>query len=311
MIKYLAIILGSVVALGALGIVLLQISAQPINFDQQVNVPLPPAIGGRLPIQVRSGVLIRPLTLELAVTMTMSIDDAALSQVLPIEDFSILVDQPEHPEIVSMLGRINFVADSVRVRAAERTLEVSAMMEGEFYVRPRRAYRRDEEQTETGDIRTFVGRVDVVIDNLAIQPDWKLRFEPPAASFEVNSLTKVAWQDAYGPGAGFTELIQRLLAERATTFLIDIGIAERDLRSPLLQAAQKFDQQLSELEENLPGWLRWPRKLKIVSLAIDNCPTQTAPGTVMLSLGMRLDFSGAPGSLTKLPNLQIADGPCG
>ena len=293
--------------------ILIAVVVRPFTFDQRINVPLPPTVGERLPIELRGTAQAKPLQLEMSADLALSIDELALAEVLPDAEYSILDDTPDDPVIVSMLGRAAFVPASVKLTAAGRMLKISAMLQGEFYVRPRRDYRRDEEQAERGDIRPFLGTVDVTVNDLTVGSDWKIRFAPPVVTFEIDALTKVAWHDAYHPGDAFAQRVQQLIAQRATDFLAQTGIAERDLRPPLISAAQTYDQELIAIEQGLPAWLDWlgsVRQLRIAAIAIDNCPEQIDRGIVTLNLSVQLDFQGEPGDFTRLPELQVRDGPC-
>lgn len=297
-----------VAALLALGAVLL--ARGPHGFTERVEVPLPLEIGGTLALTAEGSLTLELLDLAAETDMRLELSSEDLNSALPIDSYSILVQETESERISSMLGRLEFVPGSAEATIDGDDLAVSADLTGILFVRESREYRADEEQPGAGDQLELGARALFTARNLSISPQWSIGEAELIADIRLDDETRAAWHGHIEEGDGLAELVESILNQRAGSYVSQIDTATTDMRVPLTELmariGERIKQEAPDLGYNPVSLVRFNE------IEIDNCPSQSGSGAIGIGfrIAAELVTDGAEEELPDLPDLAVRDGPC-
>ncbi|MBF2735923.1 MAG: hypothetical protein ISN26_07660 [Betaproteobacteria bacterium AqS2] len=290
--------LGTLLALLLAVPLLLYAAASLVTIRERIAVPLPAEIGGHAPVDLELAARFAPLELAFAAEARIAVHAADVADLLPLKSYSILAGEVDSPSIVSLLGRIEFTQEPVVLAAAEGEVSVEAGVAGEFYVRPRQDYRRDEEQPGAGAQLPFEGTVAAVFTKVSFSPDWQLALDERSVRVRLSDDTRAAWFNEFGRGDYLADLVEDIVTERAGAALARLSADSGALR-PLV--AEMLDERI---RPQLPAALG---ELRVDSVSVDNCPTVTDAGAAVFNVEVAASFGREAG---ELPPLTIRPGPC-
>lgn len=278
---------------------------RPQEFPYRINVPLPASIGGTLPLEVVSDTTVNLSNLSATATLDLRLTPAHINASLPTKDFSILVSETDYSNITSMLGRLNFVPNSATIAVAGREVTLGAQLAGEFYVRESRQYQKDEEQPGSGEVLAMRAAVAVQAMELGLTPQWGMGKVALTARVQLDEATRTAWHGKFGAGAGFADLVERILNERAAYYVGRLDVTNADMRTPLHELIERINK---EMQEAGPYFSLKP--IKISRVEADSCPIQDSTGAIVLGIVLEAEFDAASTTLPTLPDLSVRPGPC-
>ena len=206
------------------------LSTASFPFNGTIQLPLPSAIGGGLDARVQSELSFAPLRLEAELAGRIAIDAEALNAALPSESYSILESRVASDRIASLLGRLSFVQDSIRIGIKEENAVVSGDFDGRFFVRERMSDIQFE-LPGSGESVAVGGRIEALIKKPRISKDWKARIDGIDTLLSLDEKTIERLAGKFGNDNEFSQLLSELLNERLTTHAQRSGEFELELRT--------------------------------------------------------------------------------
>ena len=287
-----------VLVLFSLGIFLV---TREYTFNRKINLPLPYQIGGQAPILLELVAKANITDLSIRSSVTAIIEKEELNSYIPDDPFSLLVNEVNSPNIVSLLGKLEFVSDSIEVTQFGNIIEIAADMTGEFYVRERREYKEDEEQPDAGDELNFNARLVAQFDKANIDQNWQLNINSKQVSFEVDDTTKANWKNRYGTGDYFANLVKDIIDERANILFNRLETDSSGVRTDITNLIQR------DLQRFIPNELGY---INVLAVAVDNCPSIDEDGNISFSVSGMADLNRKANEELILPDLEISPTPC-
>lgn len=273
-----------------------------ISLDDIVNIPLTNLkLEGTMPLGIQHEFDFDPATLELVTNTVLHLDVDDVNTLLPTKDYSLLVQELDSPTVASLLGRLQFVPDSALVAGADGNITIGAGIAGEFYVRERRAYERDEEQPGAGAELPFAGTAILTLERIRFDPSWRLLTGARIVDIRLDAATRESWRGRYGGGDYLVELVEAILNQRAKELLAALDTEGFGMRERIEELVNRY---LTEsLGENAVIF-------SIERIEVDNCPAVDQAGTVSLAFASLTRATETESERLILPNLTIRDGPC-
>ena len=274
---------------------------RPYGYEERIHLPLPDQVGGNAPVWVAVLWQLDLLDMSLATDATLRIDVDDFDAILPEKEYSLLVAEVDSPTVTSMLGRITFGSGTGSFEGEGSLIKASARLEGEFYVRERRKYAKDEEQPDTGTQMPFTGKVTAAIESVGLDEQWQLRMDGRTVHFALDEGTRVKWRGQFGEGDHLAELVEGIIGERANSLFEKMEADSSGLRALLTEMIVR--------EGGKDGKKRL-RYIRLSRLEVDDCPVLGEDGDLSFSLTGLARVADEPVEFS-LPDLVVRDGPCG
>ena len=291
-----------IVALGLAAILYLSLATFP--FNARAQLPLPAAIGGTIDVDVQSELSFAPLRLEAFLTGRAAISEDALNAALPAEAYSILESSVDSPRIASLLGRLAFVKDSVRISFTDADVIVAGDFAGQFFVRER----MPEDAIElpgAGESVPVSGRIEASIERPHLGRDWTAGFDGIRTSLALDESTVASLAGKFGYGNEFSGLLSDLLNARLAGHVGRFEAAQLDLRSRIGRHISAAQEQYGKITA-----FRQVKNLEITSVKVDSCP-QLEQGRLSLGFAARVSHSlRTRDEPARLPDLELAETSC-
>ena len=297
-----AIIAVTIVAvLAGLLVLGLWVLSRSFSYSDIVKLPLPHQIGGTVPVHVDIKAKLDFSEVALSTSLTLRIDAEDVDDLLPEKDFSLLLQDIESDSIASMLGRLAFVPETAVVQGANGQITVGTGVSGEFYVRERRSFQRDEEQPDPGDTLPYTGSAVLTMQGIRLDPSWQLIVEHKLLEVQLDGPTRAAWSGRFGPGDYLANLVEDTLNQRGNEMLAKAEASSGGLREKLEEVITLHAQQ--ELEE---GWGHF----QVEWIEVDNCPVVDEEGSVSFTMAAKARLLEIALPVLVLPDLTVRPGPC-
>ena len=272
------------------------------TYEGRVTVPLPREIGGSAPVGVAVTWRLHPAELAASSDVRLSLGPGGINEILPDKEFSLLAAEVDSETVASMLGRIVFAPDSGEASVRGPTVTLKAGLEGEFYVRPRREYRADEEQPDAGEALPFSGDVQAVLVSVGMAEDWSVSVGGKDVTFELARETRDAWRGKHGEGDHLADLVEAQVTARARALLDRIEADGESLRPQLARMAD--DRGRAALGDRFG-------RLRVTTLEVDACPAGGDDGSISIGMGARAEYADEGSESLALPDLTVRPGRCG
>lgn len=280
----------------------LYLAANLITLRERLEIPLPAQIGGHVPVDLELSARLQPTEMAFAADARLALDAVELGELLPTRSYSILAGEVDSPSIASLLGRLEFRRGPVRLTATDDRVAIEADVAGEFYIRPRQDYQRDEEQPGSGVQLPFEGTVAAVFTAVSFSPDWILNLDSRSVEVRLSDDTRAAWFNEFGRGDYLANLVEELVTDRAG-ILFERLAADSSALKPRIEGFLT-----REVQPRIPPALG---RLRITGVAVDNCPTVTRAQEIVFNITGEADFRSTATEGLQLPALTIRPGPCG
>ena len=264
---------------------ILYLSVATFPFNGQVQLPLPDAIGGTIDVDVESELSFAPLRLEASLAGRIAVSEDALNAALPTESYSILESNVDSPRVASLLGKLAFVEDSVRISFAQGDPVVAGDFSGQFFVRER----MPEDAIElpgAGESIEVRGRIEATIERPRLGRDWQAGFAGIRTSVTLAESTVESLAGRFGVANQFSALLSDLLNERLAGHVGRFAAVELDLRPRIGRQIVAARDQYGKIAA-----FRQLKNLEVASVRVDRCP-QLDQGS--LSLGFAVGISYDP-----------------
>ena len=287
--------------LAVVGGILYWAAQRPYGYEERIHLPLPDQVGGNAPVWVAVLWQLDLSDLSLATDATLRIDVDDFDAILPEKEYSLLVAEVDSPTVASMLGRITFGSGTGAFAGEGSLIKASASLEGEFYVRERREYAKDEEQPDTGARMPFSGTVTAAVESVGLDEQWQIRMDGRTVRFALDEGTRDKWRGQFGEGDHLAELVEGIIGERANALFEKMEADSSGLRALLTEMIVRVGGE--------DGKKRL-RRVRLSRLEVDDCPVLGEDGDLSFSLSGLARLADEPEEFS-LPDLVVRDGPCG
>ena len=271
------------IIVAALLAVVLYLSVATFPMAGDMKVPLPAAIGGETSVEVASELAIAPLRLETSLTGHIAVTEDALNAALPSESYSILESNVNSARIASLLGKLAFAKDSLRISFAQGDAVVTSDFTGQFFVRERLPEYAIE-LPGAGEAVAVQGQIEAAIEKPRLSRDWKAGFAGIRTRVMLDESTIANLRGKFGKQDEFSTLLADLLNSRLAGHAGRFPAIEIDLRARLEPAIAAARDQYGKV-----ALLRQIKKLEAKSVKIDRCP-QFEAGRLQMGFAIVISY---------------------
>ena len=276
------------------------------ELDGDFRIRLPSAMGESLAGHFAGRASFEPGPNLLHIQGQVEIPLNAIAISLPTKTYSILDSNLASPHVSSMLGRIHFEHGTAALRNEGSTLFFSAELRGDFLVRARQNYDRDEEQPDAGTAKPVSGLMEVRMTGLQLTPAWRPQANSIEAAYKLDALSVRTLQGQFGPDDSLASLIEGLLSRRLRATL------ERYVGKTALDPRQMLQDQFRFYARSHAHkmWAPLLYHLTPIAILVDRCPS-FEPGLMLfwITTTIKLEEQARLGVLP-LPDLELREGNC-